>query len=276
LVVLDGKVYIVRMTALAALLLFVLHGAAPAQAPAQNGQLTVAAASDLTFAFKEVAERFEKETGISVNLSFGSSGNFFAQIQNGAPYDLFFSADVRYPQQLESAGLTEPGTLHRYARGRIVLWALKDSHVDVNRGLAALTDASVHKISIADPEHAPYGRAAVAALQHDGVYDAVKNKLVLGENISQAAQFVLSGSADAGVVALSLALSPTMKDQGKYFEIPESSYPAIDQAGVILKSSRNKETARRFLEFLDKPETVELMRRYGFALPEPKAPDAAP
>jgi len=272
LVSLRAKVYIVPMPPLrflSALLMFVLPGFVPAHAPSR--QITVAAAADLTFVFKDVAPRFEKDTGISVNLSFGSSGNFFSQIQNGAPYDLFFSADVRYPRELESAGLTEPGTLHSYARGKIVLWTPKASGLDVNRGLNVLLDPGVHKVAIANPEHAPYGRAAVAALQHDGLYDRVRDKLVLGENISQTAEFVLSGSADAGVVALSLALSPTMKDRGKYFEIPESDYPAIDQAAVILKSSPNKDAARRFLEFLRKPETAELMRRYGFAVPEAKA-----
>lgn len=250
--------------------------ATAAPAAPSGPQITVAAASDLTFAFKEVAARFQKETGTSVNLSFGSSGNFFAQIQNGAPYDLFFSADTNYAKMLESAGLTEPGTLYRYARGKIVLWAPKSSGLDVNRGLAVLLDPGVRKIAIANPEHAPYGRAAVKALQHDGVYDKVRDKLVLGENISQTAQFVLSGSADVGVLALSLALSPPMKDQGKYFEIAASSYPAIDQAAVILKSSQKKELARQFLEFLRKSETVDLMRRYGFAVPEATAAGTAP
>ncbi len=134
----------------------------------------------------------------------------------------------------------------------------------MNRGLSVLLDPGVHKIAIANPEHAPYGRAAVAALQHDGVYDKVRDKLVLGENISQTAQFVVSGSADVGIVALSLALSPTMKDQGKFFEIPDASYPPIDQAAVILKSLQNKEAARRLLDFMRRPEITDLMRSYGF------------
>ncbi len=258
-------------------LLLVLMNRYPAATPPDAGrQITVAAAADLTFVFKDVAARFEKQTGIDVRLSFGSSGSFFAQIQNGGPYDIFFSADARYPQQLESAGLVEPGTLYVYARGKIALFALKGSSVDVARGLGVLTEPAVRKISIADPEHAPYGRAAVAALRHDELYDKVRDKLVLGENISQAAQFVVSGGADVGIVALSLALSPTMKDQGKFFVIPESSYPPIDQAAVILNSSRNKDAARQFLDFVRQPEIAGLMRSYGFALPETRAAGTTP
>jgi molybdate transport system substrate-binding protein len=252
---------------LTALLLGLSH---PSVAPgaATRPAITVAAAADLAFVFKDIAARFQKQTGIAVRLSFGSSGNFFAQIQNGAPYDIFFSADVRYPQQLERAGLIEAGTLTPYARGKIVLWTPNRSTVDVSRGLGVLLDPGVHKIAIANPEHAPYGRAAVSALHHDGLYDKVRDKLVLGENISQTAEFVLSGSADVGIVALSLALSPTMKHQGRCFEIPESSYPAIDQAAVILKSSHNQEAARRLLEFMRRPEIAALMRSYGFAPPQ--------
>jgi len=264
------------MNTLIALLLILVNGQPSTPTPDASRQVTVAAAADLTFVFKDVAARFEKETGIAVRLSFGSSGNFFAQIQNGAPFDIFFSADAGYPQQLESAGLTEPGTFYSYARGKIVLWAPKGSSIDVARGLGVLAEPDVRKIAIANPEHAPYGRAAVAALQHEGLYDRVRDKLVLGENISQAAQFAVSGSADVGIVALSLALSPTMKDQGKFFEIPESSYPPIDQAAVILKSSRNKDAARQFLDFLRRPEIAALMRSYGFTLPETQAAGATP
>src|SRR5271163_2242085 len=135
--------------------------------------ITVAAASDLQFAFQEVATRFQHDSGMSVKLILGSSGNFFTQIQNGAPFDLFFSADSEYPKKLEAAGLAEPGTVYEYAIGKIVLWIPKDSTLDLNRGLAVLRDAKVKKIAIANPEHAPYGRAAVAALQHEKIYDDV-------------------------------------------------------------------------------------------------------
>jgi molybdate transport system substrate-binding protein len=178
--------------------------------PAQ--EITVAAASDLQFVFQDVAARFEKETGHRVKLIFGSSGNFFAQIENGAPFDLFFSADIDYPRKLEAAGLSEPGTLYPYAMGKIVLWAPRGSTLNLSLGLKSLLDAKVKKIAIANPQHAPYGRAAVGALRSQGIYQQVSDKLVLGENISQTASFVLSGSADAGIVALSLALGPGMKE----------------------------------------------------------------
>jgi molybdate transport system substrate-binding protein len=239
-----------------------LSGIAAAQ------ELRVAAAADLQFVFQEVSVRFQKETGHAVKLTFGSSGNFFSQIQNGAPFDVFFSADVDYPARLEAAGLVEPGTLSRYATGRIALWARKGSPIDINQGVQTLADARVRKIAIANPEHAPYGRAAVAALQHEKVYDQVRDRLVLGENIAQAAQFVESSNADIGILALSLVLAPPLKSEGRYYEIPASFYPAIDQAVVILKSSNQKDIARQFLSFLKHPEIAEFMRSNGLAVPE--------
>ena len=236
-------------------------------APANAGELKVAAASDLTFAFKDVGARFEKQTGNSLKLTYGSSGNFFSQIQNGAPFDLFFSADVSYPQKLEAAGLTEPGTIYDYATGKLVIWVPNASKLDLSRGLSVLLDPGIRKIAVANPEHAPYGAAAVAALHHAGIYDQVKDKFVLGENISQTAQFVQSGNADVGLLALSLALAPAMKTSGHYVEVPAADYPPLIQAGVIVKSSRNKELANQFLKFLKEPGTVALMEQYGFAVP---------
>ena len=229
-------------------------------------EITVAAASDLQFALQEVKARFEKNTGTRVNVVFGSSGNFFTQIQNGAPFDLFFSADIEYPQKLEAAGLTEPGTLYEYAVGKLVLWAPKDSQLDLSSGLQVLVDPRVKKIAIANPEHAPYGRAAVAALRHEGIYDKVADRLVLGENISQTASFVVSGSADIGIVALSLALAPTLKEKGKYAEVPADEYPAIRQAAVVLKSSPQKNVAERFVAYLKTPAIVDLLKSYGFSV----------
>ena len=229
--------------------------------------ITIAAASDLQFAFQDVAARFEKSSGKQVKLIFGSSGNFFAQIQNGAPFDLFFSADLDYAKKLDAAGLAEPGTLYEYATGKIVLWAPQQSPVDLKSGLQVLLDPAIKKIAIANPEHAPYGRAAVAALRHEKLYDQVAGKFVLGENISQTATFVVSGSADIGIVALSLALAPALKDKGRYAEIPSEDYPPIEQATVILKSSQQKETARAFLVFVKSPEIVNLLKTYGFSVP---------
>jgi molybdate transport system substrate-binding protein len=234
------------------------------QAAAQ--ELTVAAASDLQFAMQEISSRFEKEQGKSLKVVYGSSGNFFQQIQNGAPFDLFFSANLDYAKKLETAGLTEPGSLYQYASGKIVIWIPADSKLDLKNGLQALLDPSVHKIAIANPEHAPYGQAAVAAMKKVNVYDRLSGKLVLGENISQTAAFVLSGSADVGIVALSLALSPNMKGKGRYVEVPPGDYPPIDQACVVLKASQKKEAARALLEFVKSPAIAELLRSYGFGV----------
>jgi molybdate transport system substrate-binding protein len=246
---------------LAALLLTFLCSA---PRPACAADLTIAAASDLTYALKDLAAQYEKQTGDSVRISYGSSGNFFSQIKNGAPFDLFFSADVVYPRQLEAAGLTEPGTLYEYARGTLVLWVPNASKLDLNRGIEVLKDQSIKKIAIANPEHAPYGAAAVAAMRHARIYDELKSKLVMGENIAQTAQFVSTGNADVGMLALSLALAPPMKSAGRYIEVPASDYPPIIQAAVIVNSSPNKPAAKRFMAFIKQPSTAELLARYGF------------
>jgi molybdate transport system substrate-binding protein len=242
---------------------------ASAQPPAPA--LAVAAASDLQSVMPALASRFERETSRRVTLTFGSSGNFFSQIQNGAPFDLFFSADVDYPRRLEAAGLTEPGTLQPYAIGRLVLYASTASRLDLGRGLAVLTDARVRRIAIANPEHAPYGRAAVAALTHERLYDEVRAKLVLGENVSQAAQFVQSGNAQAGLLALSLALAPALRTSGTYVDVPAAFYPTIEQAAVVIKTSSRKDAARQFLAFLARPEIAQIMNDAGFLPPRPAA-----
>jgi molybdate transport system substrate-binding protein len=227
-------------------------------------EITVAAAADLQFAMQDVAARFQKETGKTVKLIYGSSGNFFQQIQNGAPFDIFFSANLDYPKKLDAAGLTEPGTYYQYARGKIVIWVRNESKLDLTSGMKALLDPSIKKIAVANPQHAPYGHAAVAAMQNQNVYEKVKDKFVLGENISQTASFVVSGSADVGIVALSLALSPNMKDKGRYVEVPADEYPPIEQACVVLASSKNKQTARQFLSFVKTAAIADVLKTYGF------------
>src|SRR5437660_873297 len=254
----------------AILLVPIVVGAMPELS--QAGELSIAAASDLNFAFKEIVAGFEKKTGHTVKLSLGSSGNFYAQLSNGAPFDLYFSADIDYPKKLEEAGLAEPGTLYMYALGRIVLWVPKGSPIDVHAlGIEALQHPSVKKIAVANPKHAPYGRAAVAALEHFKVYDAVKDKLVLGENISQTAQFVQTGSADIGIIALSLAVAPAMKETGAYWEVPLDAYPRLEQGAVILKATKDQKTARAFLDYVKSPEGTAVFKRYGFFLPEETA-----
>ena len=240
-----------------------ITGAQPPPRP-----LAVAAASDLQAALPVIAAQFEKEAGVKVNVTFGSSGNFFAQIQNGAPFDVFLSADLEYPRQLVQAGLAERDSVYEYATGRLVVWARNDSGIDVRRGLPMLADASVRRIAIANPAHAPYGRAAVAAMRHAGVYDRAQPKLVLGENISQAAQFAQSGNAQAGILALSLALAPALKTVGSYVEIPATFHPPIDQAAVVVSGSAQKRLAHQFLEALKRPEAQRVLQSYGFAPPQ--------
>ena len=239
---------------------------------AQGQEIRVAAAADLNFAMVDLSGQFEKQTGIKVNVTSGSSGNFFSQIQNGAPFDLFFSADVEYPKKLAASGFAEPETLEEYAQGRIVIWAPAGTKVDVTKqGWNALLDASVQKIAIANPEHAPYGRAAVSALQRAGIYGQVKAKLIYGENISQAALFVQSGNAQAGIIARALAISPGMKE-GKIWEIPAETYPPIEQGAVLLKSTKNKNAARAFLEFVGSSAGRKILEKHGFAIPAAKQP----
>jgi molybdate transport system substrate-binding protein len=227
-------------------------------------EITVAAAADLQSAMQDVAARFERQTGKKVKVIFGSSGNFFQQIQSGAPFDMFFSANLDYPKKLEAAGLIENGSYYEYAKGKIVAWVPNDSKIDLTSGLKALLDPRVKKIAIANPLHAPYGQAAVSAMQKESIYDKAKDKFVLGENISQAASFLVSGSADIGIVALSLALSPNMKDKGRYTEIPADEYPPIEQACVILSSSKNKEIAQQFLSYFKSAAVADLLVGYGF------------
>lgn len=229
-------------------------------------ELVVAAAADLSSALQEIADRYEKKTGVKVKLAFGASGALTQQIQNGAPFDLFFSADMDYPRQLITAGAADGTTLYQYAIGKLVLWVPTDSPLDVeHKGIKILLDPSVKKISIANPQHAPYGRAAAAALKHYGLYDQLSDRLVLGENISQAAQFVESGNAQAGFVALAHASAPAMKGKGKYWEVPADAYPPLAQGVVVLSRSRHKHEAQAFAEYVK--ESGDLLRKYGFTLP---------
>jgi molybdate transport system substrate-binding protein len=231
--------------------------------------LTIAAAADLKFALDDLVKQFEeKYPATKVNVTYGSSGNFFAQFQNGAPFDLFFSADIGYPRKLAEKGLGADDVF-LYAIGCIVVWAPKDSPVAVDKlGIKALLEPSIRKIAVANPEHAPYGRAAVAALKALNVYDQVASRLVYGENIAQTAQFVQSGAADVGILALSLAVAPQMRDAGRFWQVPLDAYPRMEQGGIILKSAKNLETARAFRDFVLGDHGREVLKHYGFYLPE--------
>jgi molybdate transport system substrate-binding protein len=249
--------------------LLVLTGIPIPRAESADREINVAAAADLSAALEEVATKYEKQTGVTVKLSFGASGALTQQIQNGAPFDVFFSADMEYPKQLIAAGQADGATLYRYAVGQLVLWVPKDSPLDVERkGLEVLLDPSVKKISMANPQHAPYGRAAAAALKHYGLYEKVSDRLVLGENISQAAQFVESGNAQVGFVALAHAVAPAMQGKGKYWVVPAEAYPPLDQGAVLISHSPHQQDAAAFLEYMKSAEVAAMLRRYGFSLPE--------
>jgi molybdate transport system substrate-binding protein len=237
-------------------------------APSAASDLVVAAASDLKFAMEEVVAGFQKQRPeIAVQLSYGSSGNFYAQLSERAPFDLFFSADAEYPKRLEAAGQGLPGSYFLYAVGRIVLWVPRSSGIDPARGLEILLAPGIKKVAIANPRHAPYGRAAEAALEHAGLYERIQPKLVLGENVAQAAQFAQSGAADAAIVAHSLALAPAMEQSGRYWELPPGTYPRLDQAGLILKWASDPGAANAFRAFVLGPEGSRILGRWGFVLP---------
>lgn len=229
---------------------------------------SIAAASDLQFALTEVAAAFKASTGRDVKLAFGSSGNFFRQASQGAPFQMFLSADESFVADLAAKRLTvDDGAL--YAVGRIVLMVAPGSPLTADGTLddlaAALEDGRLKKFAIANPEHAPYGQRAEEALRQAGLWDAIKDKLVFGENVSQAAQFALSGNTDGGIIAWSLALAPEVAARGDHALIPEAMHKPLRQRMVLLKDAG--ETARLFHGYMQQDEARAIMRRYGFVLP---------
>ena len=253
-----------------------LPGGTPPPPPVR--EVRVAAAADLKFALDAVFAATAASTrGLRPAVTYGSSGSFYAQIENGAPFDLYLSADAEYPRRLAAKGLAD-GEPFLYAVGRLALWVPASSTLDLRAlGLRALLDPSIRKVAIANPRHAPYGRAAEAAMRSLGIHDGVMGKLVLGENVAQAAQFVQSGAADAGVVALSLALAPQMRSSGRYVEIPLDSYPRLEQGGIVLKGAREPGAARTLRDALLGSRGRQVLKEYGFFLPAPvSAPVPAP
>ncbi|MBY0269200.1 MAG: molybdate ABC transporter substrate-binding protein [Burkholderiales bacterium] len=235
---------------------------------AQRDIPAIAAASDLQFALEDIAARFRAESQNEVRLSFGSSGNYFRQIGQGAPFQLFLSADEDFVFRLHQAGKTEDrGVL--YATGRIVLFAPQGSPLQVDAQMAglkvAIAGSRISRFAIANPEHAPYGRAAEQALRKLGMWEALQGKLVLGENVSQAAQFAGSGSAQGGIFAYSLALSPSVSKLGSYVLLPEDLHQPLRQRMVLVKGAG--ETARAFYVYLQQPAARKIFARYGFVLP---------
>jgi len=234
-------------------------------------EITVAAAADMSSVLPQIVAAYTEKTGQSVKLSFGASGSLTNQIENGAPFDIFFSADEQYPQQLIKEELALKETLYRYAVGQLVLWIPADSPLVLSElGINTLLDPSIKKIAIANPATAPYGRAAEATLRHFGIYDKVSSRLVVGENIAQAAQFVETGNAQAGLIALSHAVAPALKDRGRYWKVPLDAYPTLNQATVVLSKSKQKDAARKFLDFVRTPEATSLLTSCGFTLPAEK------
>jgi molybdate transport system substrate-binding protein len=228
----------------------------------------IAAASDLQFALPEVAAAFERDTGLAVGLTFGSSGNFARQIRQGAPFQMFLSADESYVRDLARDGLTrDDGAL--YALGRIVIVAPRGSGVTPDGALeglkTALREGRIEKFAIANPEHAPYGKRAEEALRYAGLWRDLKDKLVLGENVSQAAQFALSGATEGGIIAYSLALSPKIADQARFALIPQDRHAPLRQRMVLLTGAGA--TAQRFHAYLQEPPARAILRRFGFLLP---------
>lgn len=228
----------------------------------------IAAASDLQFALTDAAAAFTEATGREVRLSFGSSGNFYRQIRQGAPFALFFSADEQFVLDLANAGLTEDeGAL--YAVGRIALLLPHGSPLKADPTLndlgKAMRDGRLRRFAIANPEHAPYGMRAEEALRAAGEWEAIRHRLVLGENVSQAAQFALSGNAQGGIVAWSLALAPAIAADADHVLIPDHMHQPLRQRAVAIKGAGT--TAREFLIFMQDEEARRIMRRYGFALP---------
>jgi molybdate transport system substrate-binding protein len=231
-------------------------------------KITVAAAADLKFAMDEIVSGFNKgHAGHEVGVVYGSSGKFFTQIQQGAPYDLYFSADINYPRELAKKGLSA-SEVTPYAVGRVVLWS---NSLDATKmTLGSLTDSKIAKIAIANPKHAPYGKRAEEALRATGMWDKVQSKLVFGENIAHTAQFMQTGNAQIGIIALSLALNPELAKQGGFYLIPDNLHQPLEQGYIITKRGADKPLAKQFAQAMTSKASRKIMTKYGFVLPGEK------
>lgn len=235
--------------------------------PVRAAPVLVAAASDLAYCIDDLAAAFRKQApGAELKVSLGASGGFFAQIRNGAPFDVFLSADMGYPAELARLGAAEQSTLAPYAVGRIALWTL-DQRFDLAQGMAVLRDARVLRVAIASPATAPYGRAAQAALERDGLWQSLQPKLVVGENIAQAAQFVQSGNAQFGIVSLAALHAPRLAGVGRYYLIPDTGLAPIEQGAVVTRHGAANPLAARFVAFLGAPAARAILVRHGYGLP---------
>lgn len=237
-----------------------------ANAGARAETLTVAVAANVKYAFTEIAQAFRRETGIEVQASYGASGALAAQVRNGAPFDLFLSANMKYPQTLYEEKLAA-GAPVVYVYGVLVLWTMNP--LDLGKGMQVLASSGVNRIAVANPRLAPYGVQAINALQHVNLYASLAPKLVYGESISQVSQYILSGAADIGITAKSVVLAPSLQGKGKWVDVPEDSYQPIAQGMVILKhgEAAHKQAVQRFAAFLSSPEARDIFRKYGYRLP---------
>lgn len=244
----------------------------------ESGRVSVAAAANLSFVLDALRERFSQaHPGIAVTTTFGSSGSLFAQLRRGAPHDVFLAADMEFPSRLAAEGAADPATLFSYARGRLVLWTLREDLV-VSNGLAVLKPESVRRIAIANPDTAPYGKSAKAALEHQGLWEGLRERLVQAENIGQAAQFVEGRHADAGLVALSLVRAPKLRTVGRWWLVPEDWHAPLEQGAILTRSGSTNTAAATFLEFLRSPDARAVLSEFGFpirsdiAMPKPAGP----
>ena len=226
--------------------------------------ITIAAAADLKYVLDSLVTIFNhQQPQAKVTVVYGSSGKFYEQLSHGAPFDIFFSADSDYPRRLQQAGRTA-GAPVPYAQGRLVLWSKK---LDPKaKGISTLLEPQVKRIAIANPAHAPYGQKAEEILRHYKLYDQVKPKLVLGENIAQTAQYAATGAADVGVLAYALALSPELRRAGRFYLIPASAHTPLQQSYVVLKSAQANATAKAFAAFIASPSARAALKKYGFGL----------
>lgn len=246
-----------------ALLLWLVpgEGVGGAQEKPGGGEIHVAAAADLQTILPGLAERYERATGVKVVPSYGSSGTLATQIVNGAPFDMFLAADFVFPEKVVAAGMADTKAPTPYARGTLVLWARKDSPAQP-LSMEKMLDGQVKAVAIANSEHAPYGRAAVSALQALKMYDQVKPKLVVAENVAQAGQFAESGNAQAGLISLTLALSPRFSGEGTYVRVP-TLYPAIQQCAVVMANSKQRAAANAFLKWILSAEVQQELPKLG-------------
>jgi molybdate transport system substrate-binding protein len=233
--------------------------------PAQAGKITIAAAADLKFAMDEIVDAYKKSNAADqIEVVYGSSGKFNTQMQQGAPFDLFFSADIAFPRELAKNGLAA-SEVRPYAVGRIVLWS---ASMDASKmTLDSLTDPQIARIAIANPQHAPYGKRAEEALRSSGLWEKIESKLVYGENIANTAQFVQTGNAQVGIIALSLALSPELSAKGGYYLIPDKLHAPLEQGFIITKRAAGNALAKRFAEYMASRPARAVMTKYGFVLP---------